>query len=190
MNAKRRAVRHLARHGWCALAGLALFLAPSVVAAVPTVPLRIDLTSVGNPHIAGDRATVTATVTNSGTLPLRGVVVMLSLLDRSRTPAVPLSVEDWTAMPEAGHVASLGPGHTLERTWPLRMVQSGRLAVLATAVVSDSGTVSNSAPLAWDIAPVRNLRLQTVIPTIIGVPLLVVAGCMTSVWRRRAETTR
>jgi hypothetical protein len=188
MSGARRPVRGRARSARWTLAGFALLLAPGVAAAAPITGLRIELTSASHPHAAGDRAVVTATVTNAGTLPLDDVVLMLSLVDRSGTPAVPLGVEDWTASPEAGHVARLEPGRGLARSWPLRMVQSGRLAVLATAVVGGSGAVINTAPLTWDIAPVHNLRPRTVLPTIVAVPLLVVAGCGGLLWRRRNET--
>jgi hypothetical protein len=190
MSATQRPVGGHPRYARWTLAGFTLLLAPGVVAAAPITPLRIELTSASHPQAAGDPAVVTATITNAGTLPLDNVVLMLSLVDRSGTPAVPLGVEDWTASPAAGHVARLEPGHGLARTWPLRMVQSGRLAVLATAVVSGSGAVINSAPLTWDIAPVHNLRSQTVLPAVVGVPLLVVAGYSGLLWRRRNETKR
>lgn len=103
---------------------------------------------------------------------------------------VALGVEDWTASPGAGHVARLEPSHMRARTWPLRIVQSGRLAVLATAVVGGSETVVNSALLTWEISPGHNLRPQTALPTIIGVPLLIVAGCGSLLWRRRHEARR
>jgi hypothetical protein len=190
MSGAQRPVGGRARFARWTLAGFALLLTPSVVAAAPLTPLRIELASASHPRAAGDRAVVTATVTNAGTLPLDDVVLMLSLVDRSGAPAVPLGVEDWTASPEAGHVARLEPGRGLARSWPLRMVQSGRLAVLATAVVVGSGAVINSAPLTWDIAPAHNLRPQTVLPTVLGVPLLVVAGCGGLLWRRRNEAKR
>jgi hypothetical protein len=166
------------------VAGFAMLIAPGVVTAAPPAPLRVAMTSASTPQAVGARAVVTATVTNTGTLPLGGMIVMLSLVDRSGTPAVPLGVEDWTASPEAGHVARLEPAQTFAKTWPLRMVQSGRLAVLATVVLSGSGKVMNSAPLTWEIARVQNLRPDTVLATVIGVPLLVLAGCASVLWRR------
>jgi hypothetical protein len=69
------------------------------------------------------------------------------------------------------------------------MVQSGRLAAFATAAVGSSGVVINSAPLTWDIAPAHNVRAETVIPTAIAIPLIVVAGSA-ALWRRRLTTTR
>ncbi len=44
--------------------------------------------------------------------------------------------------------------------------------------------------MTWDIAPVHNLRPQTVLPTVTGVPVLVVAGCASVRWRRRNDPKR
>jgi hypothetical protein len=173
-------------------AGLALVLvmASGAGAVERTTPLRIDLTSVAHPRVVGDHAVITATVTNTGASSLGEVMVLLSLMDRSGASAVPLGVEDWTPTPEAGHVRRLEPGHTVARTWPLRMVQSGRLAVFATAVVNDSGSVTNSSPITWEIAPGPNLRPPSVLPTIIGVPLVTMAGYASLRRRRRSVQTR
>jgi len=69
MSATPRPIGGRARYARWTLAGFALLLAPGVVAAAPITPLRIELTSASHPQAVGDRAVVTATVTNAGRCP-------------------------------------------------------------------------------------------------------------------------
>ncbi len=175
--------RHLI--GWVLGLALAFGLVSSSLAGEPA-PLQVQLTATGGARLVGDHARVVATVANTGSRPLRDVVLMLSLLDVSGSPAVPLGVEDWTPTPEAVHAASLAPGAHLTGTWRLRMIQAGRLAIFTTAVAGSSHSVANSRPVILEIGPTHNLTPGTVLPVAFGVPLVMLAGGGALLWRRRA----
>jgi hypothetical protein len=146
--------------------------------------LQVHLTSVGRARLAGDHETVTATISKTGALPVHDVFLLLSLLDVSKSPAVPQGLEDWTPHPDAVHAVTLAPGAELTTTWKLRMIQAGRLVIVATALCGSSRAVTNSEPLVLSIAPTHNLTPMTVLPVAIGVPLALVGGSGALLWHR------
>ena len=162
----------------------------SASAAGEPARLQVQLTATGGARLAGDHETVVATVTNTGTRPLQDVVLMLSLLDVSGSPAVPQGVEDWTPTPEAAHAARLAPGAQMTGTWRLRMIQAGQLAVFATAVAGNTRSVTNSRPVVLSVAPTHNLTLATVLPVALGLPLAVLGGGGGLLWHRRRVAGR
>lgn len=170
--------------------GLWLLLLAGPAAAGEAGPLRISLTGVGGARLAGDHETVTVTVTNAGAKPLQDVLVMLSLADVTRSPAVPVGLEDWTPAPEAAPAATLAPGQQLTGTWRLRMIQAARLAIFATAVTGSERSVTNSQPLVLSIGATHNLTAWTVLPVALGLPLVMLAGGGVLLWRRRRVAGR
>lgn len=167
--------------------GLLLLAVPAMPAAAQPSALQMSITSTGGARRAGDHETVTATVTNTGAQPVDGILLMLSLADVTRTPAVPLGLEDWTPDPGAARVTTLEPGQRLSRTWRLRMIQAGRIAVYATAVAPGVSGVTNSRPLLFTIEPTRNLTPARVLPIVLGMPVAILA-VVALILRRR--TTR
>ena len=131
---------------------------------------------MGRARLAGDHETVTASISITGALPLHDVFLLLSLLDVSNFPAVPQGLEDWTPHPDAVHAATLAPGAELTATWKLRMIQAGRLVIVAIALCGSSRAVTNSVPRVLSIAPSHNLTPMRVLPVAIGVPLVLLGG--------------
>lgn len=179
------------RRGWPASLGLGvalvLLVGPAGIARAAS-PLGVELAGDGGARVAGDHETFTATVRNKGTTVLHDLVVMLSLLDVTGSPAVPLGLEDWTPAPEAAHAASLAPGERFTGSWRLRMIQAGRLAAYATVVTGDDRSVTNSAPIVLHVRPTQNLTPGRVLPAAIGVPLLLL-GIAGAVFRRRRRNS-
>lgn len=164
--------------------GLLLLIVSAVRAAAQPAPLRLDVTSGGDARRAGDHETVTATVTNAGARPIDRVLLMLSLADVTRTPAVPLGLEDWTTDPSAARATTLEPGQSLSRTWRLRMIQAGRIVVYASAVASGVSRVTNSRPVVLTIEPTRNLTPARVLPVVLGVPATMLGAVVLILGRR------
>jgi hypothetical protein len=167
------------------IVGMVLVLPGTCVAKAGEIAaLQVHLTGVGRARLAGDHETVTATISHTGTLPLHDVFLLLSLLDVSNFPAVPQGLEDWTPHPDAVHAVTLAPGAELTTTWKLRIIQAGRLAIVATALCGSSRAVTNSEPLVLSIAPTHNLTSMTVLPVAIGVPLVLLGGNGALLWHR------
>jgi hypothetical protein len=173
------------RRSATALALGLLLAVPAIPAAAQPFPLQLDITSTGSARRAGDHETVTATVTNTGARPIDRVLLMLSLADVTRTPAVPLGLEDWTPDPAAARGTALEPGQRLSRTWRLRMIQAGRIAAYATAVAPGVSRVTNSRPVLFTIEPTRNLTPARVLPVVLGMPVAILSA-VALILRRRA----
>ncbi len=165
--------------------GLLLLTVSAMPASAQPSALLLDITSTGGARRSGDHETVTATVTNTGTRPFANVLLMLSLADVTRAPAVPLGLEDWTPDPAAARAMTLEPGQGLSRTWRLRMIQAGRVAAYATVVAPAVSAVTNSGPVLLTIESTRNLTPARVLPVILGVPLAIL-GAVAVILRRRA----
>lgn len=166
---------------------LTLALGAAVAAAGEPAPLFLSLVTRGEAFASGDHTAAVATLTNTGSEPLRDVALMISLADVTGSPAVPLGVEDWTPTPEAVHVPELAPGARLAGVWPLRMIQAGRIEVFATAVAGSTRSVTNSRPVILTIAPTANLTPASVLPVALGVPVVVVGGLGALLWRRQRD---
>ncbi|HKW94829.1 MAG TPA: hypothetical protein VJX92_23295 [Methylomirabilota bacterium] len=123
-------------------------------------------------------------MTNAGARPIDRVLLMLSLADVTRTPAVPLGLEDWTTDPSAARATTLEPGQSLSRTWRLRMIQAGRIVVYASAVASGVSRVTNSRPVVLTIEPTRNLTPARVLPVVLGVPATMLGAVVLILGRR------
>jgi hypothetical protein len=176
---------------WASAVGLALLLwtlSAGAAGAAPPSTLRVEVTGVGGARLAGDHETITATVTNGGPTPLHDVLVMLSLVDVTASPAVPLGLEDWTPDPTAAHAATLAPGAMVGRTWRLRMIQGGTVAAYATVVAGDGGAVRHSRPLVLTVEPTHNLTPARVLPVAFGIPLVTMGAVAAVRWRHRARS--
>ncbi len=167
-----------------------LCLARPLWSAQGTAPVRVELTAHEGARLVGDHETVTATVTNTGSTLVHEVILLLSLVDSTGTPAVPLGLEDWTPTPEAVRTTTLAPGAQLTGTWRLRMIQASHLAIFATAVTGSARSVTHSQPLVLRIGPTRNLTPATVLPVTLGGPLAVLGSVGTLCWRRRTVDRR
>lgn len=167
--------------------GLVLLAVAAIPVAAQPSPLQLDITSTGGAGRAGDHETVTATVTNTGAQPVDRILLMLSLAEVTRTPAVPLGLEDWTPDPGAARATTLAPGQRLSRTWRLRMIEAGRIAVYATAVEPGVSGVTNSRPVLLTIEPTRNLTPARVLPVVVGVPFAILGAVVLILGRRAAR---
>lgn len=155
-----------------------------------TSSLRLEQSVLDDTHAVGNHLTVTATATNTGPAPVHDVVVMLSLLDTSVWPAIPLGLEDWTPAPEAVQAPMLAPGGSVTATWRLRLIQGGRLAIYASAIANEDPAVVHSRPFVVAIVPAKNLTPRTVLPVALGIPIVVVAAGGGVLWSRRRRVSR
>jgi hypothetical protein len=182
MKARARTAR------WAAGVGLGLLLAVGRAEPAPAPMLRVDVAGLGDARLTGDHETITATVTNAGPTPLHDVLVMLSLVDVTASPAVPLGLEDWTPDPTAAHATTLAPGAIVGRTWRLRMIQGGTVAAYATVVAGDGGAVRHSRPIVLTVEPTHNLTPARVLPVAFGMPLVTMGAVAAIRWRHRARS--
>ena len=178
------------------LAVLALSLMPALAHAAkvttPSTPaaggVRIALTIAGAAVKTGDRATVTATVTNTTDQPLDRATLLLGLVDMTPGQPVPLGLETWTSDPESVALPPLAPGASAAATWHLVMIQPGPLGLYASVLPGPTGPIESSPVTVLSIRETRVLNPSNVLPVAIGVPLGMV-GLLTAVRGRRRRYT-
>jgi len=166
------------RAGLSFLAVLTLLLVPAVTpAAQVTAPptsaaggLRIALTVAGGAVKTGDRATVTATLTNATREAVTGATLLLGLVDMTPGQPVPLGLETWTSDPESVALPSLAPGASATATWHLVMIQPGPLGFYASVLPGPAGPIESSPVTVLSIRETRILNPANVLPVAIGEP--------------------
>lgn len=164
------------------LAVLALSLMPALAhaAGVTTPPspaaggVRIALSIAGGAVKTGDRATVTATVTNTTGRPLDHATLLLGLVDMTPGQPVPLGLETWTSDPESVALPPLAPGASTAATWHLVMIQPGPLGLYASVLPGPTGPIESSPVTVLSIRETRVLNPGNVLPVAFGEPLILI----------------
>ena len=164
------------------LAVLGLMLMPAVAPAAqgttPPAPaaggVQIALTVAGGPVKTGDRATVTATVTNSTAQPLDRATLLLGLVDMTPGQPVPLGLETWTTDPESVALPPLAPGASAAATWHLVMIQPGSLGLYASVLPGPTRPIESSPVTVLSIREARVLNPGNVLPVAFGEPMILI----------------
>ncbi len=164
------------------LALLGLWLMPTLAhagsGATPPTPsaggVRIALTVAGGAAKTGDRATVTAMVTNTTDQPLDRATLMLGLVDMTPGQPVPLGLETWTSDPESVALPPLAPGASSAATWHLVMIQSGPLGLYASVLAGPAKPIESSPVTVLSIRETRVLNPRNVLPVAFGEPLILI----------------
>jgi len=143
----------------------------------------------------GDLVNITSTVHNSGNESIGPATVYLTLIDVDTH--APLDLEDWAAT-RAHQIDSLGPGQSATQNYSVKSIKGGKYRVYITVVPkNDSSSTQRPAAVQRPVAvspPVNimltqrnNLNPGNVLPTILGVPisLLALAGAVVTVRRRK-----
>jgi len=134
--------------------------------------LRIVLTVAGGAVKTGDRATVTATATNTTDHPVDGATLLLGLVDMTPGQPVPLGLETWTSDPESVALPPLAPGASATATWRLIMIQPGPLGFYASVLPGPTGSIESSPVTVLSIREARLLNPGNVLPVAFGEPLI------------------
>lgn len=158
--------------------------APATSSAVGA--LQVSIAISGAPAKTGDRATITATVTNSTRNALSGVTLLLGLVDMTPGQPVPLGLETWTTDSESVALPPLARGTSASASWHLVMIQPGPLGIYASALASPHGPIESSSVTVLPIRDVRVLNPSNVLPVAFGEPVALLALLLLArVLRRR-----
>ena len=156
------------------LVGLLAILAPCRAASgAIEITLAPAADNPASPRM-GDRLAFHSAITNSGTEPIAGVLVWLTLVETDPENPQPVDLEDWSDR-RAVTQAVLEPGQTLAADWPLRLIQAGRYEVIIQALDASAGGLAASPPVAFTVAPKPVVESAHVLPVAFGVPLFIIA---------------
>ena len=161
-----------------------LLLAPDASAAVglslsrDTVATRL-----------GDNFTFTTKVTNSGHIPLRGLLAHLNVV--SLTPGVYVDPEDWSS-DRTRYLAPLPASGSVTVPWKVKAVNGGRFAIYV-AVLPRGGAPAQQPPavspaLRAAVSEHRSLNSGGVVPLALGLPGLIGVLALALRMRRRRRS--
>jgi hypothetical protein len=121
--------------------------------------------------VLGDRFTIEARVTNSGSAVGTRLIAHLNVA--SLTSDVYVDPEDWSASRSV--YLSLPPGGSTSVTWHIQAVNAGTFdayVVLLPVDVPSPGVLRASRPVRLDVAPRRTLNAGGALPVVFAVPIL------------------
>jgi len=171
-----------------ALAVLAAFAAAGETPAAAQSANGIEVT-VDQPRITaviGDRITIGAHVTNSGSTASDPLIAHLNVASLTGTY---VDLEDWTAAPTQ-HVQPVDAHATTALSWEIQAVNAGRfdvyVAVLPNGLTSSgSGPAVASSPVEVTVAGKRTLNAGGSLPVVIAVPLILGGAALAARLRLR-----
>jgi hypothetical protein len=169
------------------LGGILLAAAPAALhAAELVVEIAPMADNPAHPRM-GDRLCFRLTIRNLGPDAASGVVAWLDLLQVDPGKEQPVDLEDWSSQ-KAMTLPALASGQAIERTWPIRLVQSGlyRIAVIAAPLGKSRGAM---APIAsrfadFTVAARPVVESSRVLLVALGVPFVLAAVLF---WRIAAD---
>ena len=157
---------------FAAIAALAV-IAAAPAAAQTTNGIQVTVDQPRITTVIGDRVTIRAHVTNSGTTASDPLIAHLNVASLTGTY---VDLEDWTAAPTQ-HVNPLDAHATTAVSWDIQAVNAGRFDVYVVVLPngptsSGTGPAVASSPVEVTVAGKRTLNAGGSLPVVIAVPLL------------------
>ena len=148
----------------------------SAISAAGEAPLALDLRPDDKNHsepVMGDHLRFWSTITNTGVIPIKGLVAWISLVEIDPGNEQPVDLEDWSAQ-KAIAGASLGPGQSLRTDWPMRLIKGGDYRVVVSVTDRGGRRVFTSPTVQFHVRQKPELQAGRVLPVAAGVPLLII----------------
>jgi hypothetical protein len=157
---------------FAAIAALAV-IASAPAAAQTTNGIQVTVDQPRITAVIGDRITIRARVTNSGSTASDPLIAHLNVASLTGTY---VDLEDWTAAPTQ-HVNPLDTHATTALSWDIQAVNAGRFDVYVVMLPngpgsSGTGPAVASSPVEVTVAGKRTLNAGGSLPVVIAVPLL------------------
>lgn len=149
----------------------AIFICWSDVCANDTLQVNVGLKPPATKFKMGDIPVFKGIVTNTGTKPLEGLTVYLSLISLQSGNEHPVDLEDWSAQ-KAVRIAKLDPGTKSEQDWGMRLIAPGPFAVALTVVGKNAAQPIISDLVKFDINTKPLISSARILPIAIGEPFL------------------
>lgn len=169
---------------------ITVLLASVAVAAQP--PLALDLRPDGeNPSapVMGDHLRFWSTITNTGVIPIKGLVAWISLVEIDPGNEQPVDLEDWSAQ-KAITGASLEPGRSLRTDWPMRLIKGGDYRVVVSVTDRGGRRVFTSPTVQFHVRRKPVLQAGRVLAVAIGVPLIFLLAVFCFQVKQRKSTMK
>ena len=152
-----------------------LFVAATLV-AVPAAAaprgggLELSLSRTQVSTGLGDSFTFTSTITNTGSVPLSGLVAHLNVVGFD--PSIYVDPEDWSSH-RTRYLAPIPAHGATKISWTVTAVNGGNITIFVAVLPRHgAGSIAVSEPLRVDIAKRRTLNSGGVLPLALGIPAL------------------
>ena len=156
-------------------------LVGSVQATSLTITLQSDPENPTKP-VMGDRMHFHSIITNTGSVPLEGLVGWISLVEVDAGHEQPMDLEDWSAH-KAIAGASLAVGEKLKTVWPMRLIQHGDYRVVISATDRNQHNVYTSPTIQFHVTRKPVVESSRILPVALGVPLLILGLMGFRIWQ-------
>lgn len=140
-------------------------------AAAVEITLRPNAHNPAQPKM-GDWLKFDSVIRNTGSAPLKGLVVWLSLVEVTSGREQPVDLEDWSAHKSVVR-ATLAPGEAFTVTWPLRLIQAGDYRVVISAAERTAPTLLASPFADFNVKRIATVESRRILPVALGMPLLI-----------------
>ena len=157
------------------------------VSLAAQAPLALDLRPDDqNPSapVMGDHLRFWSTITNTGAIPIEGLVAWISLVEVDPGNEQPVDLEDWSAH-KAITGATLDLGQSLRTDWPMRLIKGGDYRVVVSVTDRDSRRVFTSPTIQFHVRQKPVLQAGRVLPVAVGIPLLIIGLMLFNKAKRR-----
>jgi len=143
---------------------------PVAVQAAMSIDLRADENNPAAP-VMGDRLQFRSTISNTGPIPVNGMVAWISLVQIDPGNEQPVDLEDWSAH-KAVSGASLGPGQSLQTEWPMRLIKGGDYRVVINVTDREGQRVYTSPTVQFHVRQKQVLQAGRVLAVAGTIPLV------------------
>jgi len=157
------------------LAAIFTTLLWAAVSTAAQSPVAVDLRPDGRNPVApvmGDHLQFWSTITNTGKVPIEGMVAWISLVEIDPGNEQPVDLEDWSAHKAVTGV-SLLPGQRLQTNWPMRLIKGGDYRVVISITDRRGRQVYTSPTIQFHVCQKPVLNAGRVLPVAVAVPFLI-----------------
>jgi len=158
-------------------------LVGSVQATSLTITLQSDPENPTEP-VMGDKMHFHSVITNTGSVPIAGLVGWISLVEVDVGHEQPMDLEDWSAH-KAIAGASLAVGNKLETVWPMRLIQHGDYRVVISVTDRNQHNVYTSPTIQFHVTRKPVVESSRILPVALGVPFLILGLMGFRIWRQK-----
>jgi len=145
-------------------------------------PICVTLERPAGNLTMGDTPSFAGRVANTGSQPLKGLIVYLSLVSLQPGNEHPVDLEDWSA-DRAMRIARLGPGQSNKQKWTMRLIAAGRFGVALTVVDPSEERPIVSKLVQFQIRRKPMLSLRRILPVAVGEPVVLLVLYVLVLWR-------
>ncbi len=169
---------------------IASMLLAASISLAAQAPLALNFQPDGKNStlpVMGDHLKFWSTITNTGTMPIEGLVAWISLVEIDPGNEQSVDLEDWSAH-KAVAGATLKPGEFLRTDWPMRLIKGGDYQVVVSAADRGGRQIYSSPTIQFHVRQKPVLQSGRVVVVAATIPLLILGWMGFNKTKRRRQS--